>query len=133
MSTEMRNGIMAVAILLVVIVLFPLVIGGWMVEDVPEWMQRTAVSLTGRPSDISTYTGSVHNWLSFTIDDVECAWLTRDLCVELGLDARLARQGWATDISPRAARDIVQSGDVVTVWGWRQPEFFVVVAVERAK
>ena len=135
MSREMKATILIAAIAIAGLVLVPLFIGGWLAEedDVPDWMRKPAMSVTGRATDIAMYTGGAHNWLSFTVDELECAWLTRDLCVELGLNTRIADRQGARDATLNDAHDVLEAGGMVTVWGWWRPEYFIAVEVERVK
>ena len=135
MTREIKAAILIAAIAIAALVLFPLFIGGWLAEadDVPAWMNKPAMSLTGQPSNIAMYTGGAHNWLSFMLDDLECAWLTRDLCIELGIETQIADRGWVIDATLAEAHDALEAGGTVTVWGWWRPEYFVVVEVVRVE
>ena len=135
MTRETKVAILVAAIAIAGLVLVPLFIGGWLAEedDIPEWMYKPAMSLTGQPSNIAMHTGGSHNWLSFMLDDLECAWLTRDLCVELGIETQIADKGWAIDATLSEAHGMLEEGGIVTVWGWWRPEYFVVVEVVRVK
>ena len=134
MRSRGRRGVRAREFaLLLAILLLPSFLGGGFIGETqtPDWMLEPPIVIQGKPASAAYHIEGAHNWLSFSLDGMDCAWLTASLCDDLGIDADLAVKGWQADRAIQNAQRILECGEMVQVRGWWRPEYFVVIGMDR--